>query len=88
MRMGNWKQGQVAIQVLMFSAENGPASGVYWYDLSADPAHPEFMLHDQVTAGVHTATFATIGAELYAFGARNPGSPALLIYNVTQLLAP
>jgi len=74
--------------VLMFSAENGSASGVYWYDLTADPAHPERMVHDPVNAGVHTATFATIDGRLYAFAARNPSYPALLIYDVTQLLTP
>jgi len=75
-------------KVLMFSAENGPGSGVYWYDLTADPTHPAFVAHDQVADGVHTATFASIGGQLYAFGARNPAHPALLIYDVTQLLPP
>jgi hypothetical protein len=36
--------------------------------------------------GVHTATFGVIGARLYAFAAKNPGQPALLIYDVTRLL--
>jgi hypothetical protein len=41
-----------------------------------------------VAGGVHTATFATIGGRLYAFAARNSPGPALVIYNVTQLLPP
>ena len=71
----------------MFSAENGPGSGVYFYSL-ADPAHPAFLFKYLVAAGVHTATFGYIAGSVYAFGAKDPGnpfSPALMIWDVTSL---
>jgi hypothetical protein len=74
-------------KLLMFSAENGTGNGVYWYDIT-DPVNPVLSAHETVAGGVHTATFATIGGRLYAFAARNPPGPALVIYNVTQLMPP
>ena len=35
--------------------------------------------------GVHTAKWAVINGRLYAFGAKNPGNPALIILDVTAL---
>jgi hypothetical protein len=32
---------------------------------------------------VHTATLADIGGQRYAFAAKNPPAPALLIYQLT-----
>ena len=37
------------------------------------------------TSGVHTATFSRINGRLYAFGARDPNDPALIILDVTSL---
>ena len=71
--------------LLMFSAENGGGSGFYFYSL-ADPAHPSFLGHYAVSTGVHTATFGTINGRVYAFGAKDPGSPALIILDVTTLI--
>jgi hypothetical protein len=69
----------------MFSAENGPESGFYFYSL-ADPAHPTFLSRYLVNTGVHTATFGHINNRVYAFGAKDPGSPALIILDVTALV--
>ena len=71
-------------KLLMFSTENGPSAGVYFYSL-ADPAHPTFLYKYLVSTGVHTATLGYIGGRVYAFGAKDPGSPALMIWDVTSL---
>jgi hypothetical protein len=72
-------------KLLMFSAENGPNAGFYFYSL-ADPAHPAFLSRYLVSTGVHTATFGYINSRVYAFGAKDPGSPALVILDVTALV--
>jgi hypothetical protein len=71
-------------KLLMFSTENGPNSGFWFYSL-ADPAHPVFMGEYLVASGIHTASFARIGGKLYAFGAKNPSGAALIILDVTSL---
>jgi len=71
-------------KLLMFSAENGPNAGFHFYSL-ADPAHPTFLSRYLISAGVHTATLGYIGGRVYAFGAKDPGSPALVILDVTSL---
>lgn len=72
-------------KMVMFGAEGGNNNGFHFYDLT-DPAHPTFIISYPVGSGIHTATFATIGGRLYAFGARDPGSPALIILDVTSLV--
>ncbi|MGH7536538.1 MAG: LVIVD repeat-containing protein, partial [Gemmatimonadales bacterium] len=70
-------------QVLMFSTEGGLGAGLYLYSLT-DPAAPVFLDSVSVSTGIHTATFGTIAGRRYAFAARNPQDPALLIYDVTD----
>ena len=69
--------------VLMFSAELGQAEGLYLYDL-ADPEAPVLLDSVHVERGLHTATFAEIAEGRYAFTAKNPPSPALRIFDVTD----
>jgi hypothetical protein len=69
--------------VLMFSAEQGQNEGLYLYDL-ADPRSPAFLDSAHVERGLHTATFGEIGGRRYAFAAKNPPDPALLIFDVTD----
>jgi hypothetical protein len=73
-------------KLLMFSTENGPNSGFWFYRLT-DPAHPTLAGKYLVTGtiGIHTATFSRINGRLYAFGARDPGGAALIILDVTGL---
>ena len=70
-------------RVLMIGAEIGSNAGIHLYSL-ANPAAPVFLDRAIVSTGVHTATFAEINSRRYAFAARNPGNPALLIYDVTD----
>jgi hypothetical protein len=70
-------------QILMFGTEGRSEAGLYLYSL-ADPAKPVFLDRALVPDGVHTATFGEIGGRRYAFAARNPPDPALLIYDVTD----
>jgi hypothetical protein len=74
-------------KLLMFSTENGPNSGFWFYRLT-DPAHPVFIaryLVGGLSNGVHTATFSRIASRLYAFGAKDPSGAALMILDVTSL---
>jgi hypothetical protein len=72
-------------KLLMFTAENGPYAGFWFYSLQ-DPAKPTYVAKYPVPGnGVHTAKFATIGGRLYAFGAQDPSPPALLILDVTDI---
>jgi hypothetical protein len=72
-------------QVLMFGTEFGSDAGLHLYSL-ANPATPVPLDRVLLTtgSGVHTATFGEIGGRRYAFAARSPGVPELLIYDVTD----
>jgi hypothetical protein len=71
-------------QWLVASTEGGSDDGLYVYDLT-DPAHPAFVARYLVDTGLHTSQLAVIGGKLYAFTARNPGSPALMVFDLSQL---
>lgn len=74
-------------ELLGLSAEGGTEAGLFLYGL-ADPEAPEPLGHVAVGTGIHTVTLAEIGGRRYAFCARNPADPALLIYDVTDPAAP
>lgn len=59
-------------------------AGLYVYDLT-DPRRPVRVGHHAVETGLHTGTFAQIGGTRYAFAARNPVNPALMIFRVDAL---
>lgn len=67
--------------LLVFSGENGSGSGLFLYSL-ADPANPVFIDSAHVGTGLHTATFGYIDGKRYIFAAKNPGSPALMIFEI------
>ncbi len=67
---------------LLFTAEGGSLGGLYLYSL-ADPAHPAFATSYIVPTGLHTGTFATINGRRYVFAAKDPASPAMMIFDVT-----
>jgi hypothetical protein len=68
--------------VLLLATERGPAAGLYLFSL-ADPERPAALASVVFPEGVHTATLADIGGRRYAFAAKNPPSPALLIFELT-----
>lgn len=70
--------------LLMFSTEGSANEGYYFYNLS-DPVHPKFVSRYLVSTGLHTATFSTINGRLYAFGAKDPPAPSMLVLDVTSL---
>ena len=83
-------KGSADGRVLVFSAELGAHAGLYVYSL-ANPVHPSLVAKAIVPVGFHTAKLAAIGGRQYVFAARNPGNPptpALVIYDVTDLLPP
>jgi hypothetical protein len=69
--------------VLVFSTEGGANAGLYVYALT-DPRAPAFRDSALVADGIHTATIADINGRRYVFAARNPKTPALLVYDVTD----
>ena len=70
-------------KLLVFSAEGGTNAGVHVYSL-ADPEKPVRLGSYLVGTGVHTASLADIAGKRYVFAAKNPGSPALLILDITE----
>lgn len=68
--------------LLLATAEGGgAANGLYLYSL-VDPAHPILVDSQQVSTGLHTGTFADIGGQRYVFAAKDPGSPALMVFRI------
>lgn len=70
--------------LLLATTEGQAEDGLYLFSL-ADPSNPALLDHEPVGAGLHTGTFADIGGERYVFAARNPGSPALMVWRVDPL---
>ncbi len=71
---------------LVFTAEGGSDAGLHVYELTS-PGNPVFRAKFSVPSGLHTGTLAVIGGTLYAFTAKDPGSPALNIYDLSQAAA-
>ncbi|HTK57297.1 MAG TPA: hypothetical protein VL295_10730 [Gemmatimonadales bacterium] len=68
--------------LLLATSENGgAANGLYIYSLT-DPAHPVLIDSQQVTTGLHTGTFADINGQRYVFAAKDPNSPALMVFRI------
>jgi hypothetical protein len=81
-------KGSADGRLLAVSGDKGAKAGLYVFDL-ADPLHPALLGEALIPAGVHTARVADIGGRRYVFAAKNPGdpaAPALLIYDVTDLV--
>jgi hypothetical protein len=72
-------------KLLMFGAEGGSGNGFHFSSL-VNPARPKFISTYEVASGIHTATFGYINGKVYAFGAKDPGSPKLVILDVTALI--
>jgi hypothetical protein len=70
---------------LVLTAENGVGSGLYLYSL-ANPLQPSALSGAYVDTGLHTGTVADIAGRRYVFGAKNPPSPELIVYDVTALI--
>jgi hypothetical protein len=70
-------------RLLVFSVEGPTDAGLYVYDL-ADPLEPVQVGYVNVVQGLHTVSLGRIASRLYAFAARNPASPALLIYDLSE----
>jgi hypothetical protein len=71
--------------LLVATGEYGPGAGLYVYDLT-DPAAParigQYLVTGSGTWGLHTGTLAEVSGQLYAFTARDPSNPALLIFRI------
>ncbi len=74
-------------QTLVVTTESGANAGLYLYSV-ATPGAPVFQGRALVSTGLHTGSTATIGGRTYAFTAKDPGSPALIIYDITDPTAP
>jgi hypothetical protein len=69
-------------QWLVATAEGGTGQGLYVYSL-ANPARPVQRAFSPVNTGLHTGSLSVIGGKLYAFTAKNPASPALIIFDLS-----
>ena len=69
---------------LVATAEGNSGQGLYVFSL-ANPAKPTQQAFLGVSAGLHTGSLSVIGGKLYAFGAKNPSSPALMIFNLSEV---
>jgi hypothetical protein len=74
-------------RLLVFSAEGQSDAGLYIYRLT-NPAKPTFVTSSGVPQGIHTVSLGRVATKLYAFAAKNPASPALLIYDLSPFDAP
>ncbi len=68
---------------LVVTTENGPNAGLYIYDRLTNPQKPVLKQRVLVGQGLHTGEVAVIGTRTYVFAARNPSSPALMIFDIT-----
>ena len=68
-------------KLLMFSAENGSGSGLYFYDLTVSRSAPQLIGHYPAggNSGVHTATFAEIAGRRYVVATRNSPLGAIFL---------
>lgn len=69
-------------RVLVFSAEGGAGNGLYVYGLD-DPQNP-VLLGRTTGLSLHTATIADINGRRYVFAAKNPASPAMVVFDITD----
>lgn len=67
--------------LLVFSAENGPSHGLYVFDLT-NPEKPT-PIGRSAALSLHTATIAEINGRRYVFAAKNPSSPAMIVFDIT-----
>jgi hypothetical protein len=71
--------------LLVATGEYGGGAGLYVYDLT-DPSAParigQYLVTGSGTNGLHTGTLAEVNGQLYAFTARDPANPALLIFRI------
>ena len=73
-------------KALVITAEGGSGgAGLYVYD-RADPRRPVLRGSVFVSQGIHTGEIAVINGRTYLFAARDPASPALLIYDITGVV--
>lgn len=73
-------------KALVITAEGGSGgAGMYVYD-RVDPRRPVLRGSVFVAQGIHTGEIAVINGRTYVFAARDPASPALLIYDITGVV--
>jgi hypothetical protein len=70
--------------LLVATAEGGAGNGLHLFGRS-DPFDPVPRSHVLVPQGLHTGEVAVINGRTYVFGARNPPSPALMIFDITDV---
>ena len=68
--------------VLVFSAEGSPGYGLYVFDLT-NPEKPR-AVGRSAALSLHTATIAEINGRRYVFAAKNPSSPAMIVFDITD----
>jgi hypothetical protein len=72
-------------RMLLTTERGGSTDGFVIYTL-ASPGHPAPLTFAAEAGGLHTGTFSSIGGRDFVFAARNPSSPARVVYDVTGAL--
>jgi hypothetical protein len=70
--------------VLVATAEGGNGNGLHLLRRT-NPLSPAVFAFVSVPEGLHTGEVAVINGRTYVFAARNPPTPALVIYDITGL---
>ncbi len=73
-------------RLLMVTTEGGARAGVHFFDLTVSRSSPPEIASHLVGEGFHTGTFAQIGGRRYAFLAKNPPNPAVVVLDVTGII--
>jgi hypothetical protein len=71
-------------ELLVATAESGSGNGLHLYGRS-DPLNPTALTQVTVPQGLHTGEVAVINGRTYVFAARNPPSPALMVFDITDV---
>lgn len=70
-------------RLLLVAAENGVNAGLHLVDVRV-PDAPVAVARHTLLEGVHTATFGYVGDRVLIFAAKNPPSPAVVVYDVSE----
>jgi len=72
-------------KMLIATAEGGSGNGLYVFDRTS-PQSPVLRANYGVSQGLHTGEVAVINGRTYVFAARDPGGPAMMIFDVTGIV--
>lgn len=73
-------------RTLFVSTEAGVTPGIHVFRVDSATGSHQPLAFLRFEEGIHTATLGTVGGRVLLFAAKNPPNPALVIYDVTDLV--